>query len=95
MHGDDAVTTLDNLEAQKQVKRTLQYIENRLDKIQNFLEDQDMSLHMNVLRDDVQKEFRQVCENYLRSFFLHKFSLFFSSVFQLQKYVMDYNRILF
>ena len=63
MHGDDAVTTLDNLEAQKQVKRTLQYIENRLDKIQNFLEDQDMSLHMNVLRDDVQKEFRQVCEN--------------------------------
>ena len=61
MHGDDAVTTLDNLEAQKQVKRTLQYIENRLDKLQNFLEDQDRSLHMNVLRDDVQKEFRQVC----------------------------------
>ena len=62
MHGDEAAITLDNLEAQKQVKRTLQYIENRLDKIQNFLENQDRSLHMNVLRDDVQKEFRQVGE---------------------------------
>lgn len=61
MPGDGSVTTLDNLESQKQVKRTLQYIENRLDKIQNFLEDQDRSLHMNVLRDDLQKEFRQVC----------------------------------
>ena len=60
MPGDGSVTTLDNLESQKQVKRTLQYIENRIDKIQNFLQEQDRSLHMNVLRDELQKEFRQV-----------------------------------
>ncbi|CAG5126014.1 unnamed protein product, partial [Candidula unifasciata] len=42
------IPTLDNLEAQKQVKRVLQYLTNRVDKLQEFLEDRDRSLNANM-----------------------------------------------
>ncbi|KAL4216901.1 S14 domain and spectrin repeat-containing protein 1 [Mactra antiquata] len=59
---EEAVTTLDNLEAQKHVKRMLQYIENRVDKIRNYLDNRDRSLHVDVQRDTVQREIRQVVD---------------------------------
>ena len=62
MRGEESVTTLDNLEAQKQVKRTLQYIENRLDKVAAYLDSRDRSLNIDVQRDGVQREIRQVVE---------------------------------
>lgn len=61
MRGEESVATLDNLEALKQVKRMLQYIENRVDKIRTYLENRDRDLHIDVQRDSVQREIRQVC----------------------------------
>jgi hypothetical protein len=60
MRGEESVTTLDNLEAQKQVKRLIQYIESRVEKIRAYLEDRDMTLNVEVQRDSVQREIRQV-----------------------------------
>ena len=60
MQGQESVTTLDNLEAQKQVKRMLQYLESRVDKVAAYLENRDRSLNMDVQRDTVQREIRQV-----------------------------------
>ena len=61
MRGEESVTTLDNLEAQKQVKRMIQYIESRVEKIRAYLENRDRSLNVEVQRDTVQREIRQVC----------------------------------
>lgn len=61
MRGEELVTTLDNLEALKHVKRMIQYIESRVEKIRAYLENRDRNLHVDVQRDSVQKEIRQVC----------------------------------
>ncbi|KAJ8320412.1 hypothetical protein KUTeg_001999 [Tegillarca granosa] len=59
--GEEAfATTLDNLEAQKQVKRSIQYLENRVDKLKYFLEDKDKSLSHNLQYEDLQRDIKRV-----------------------------------
>ncbi|KAK3083009.1 hypothetical protein FSP39_011505 [Pinctada imbricata] len=57
---EDAVTTLDNLEDQKQVKRMIQYLEGRVDKLQQVLEDRDRSLSINLQYEDLQRNIKTV-----------------------------------
>jgi len=60
MPGQEAVTTLDNLEAQKHVKRTLGYLESRVERVDAYLESRGRNLNLDVQRDTVQREIRQV-----------------------------------
>jgi len=60
MPGQEAVTTLDNLEAQKHVKRTLGYLESRVERVEAYLESRGRNLNLDVQRDTVQREIRQV-----------------------------------
>ena len=57
---DDPASTLDNLEDQKQVKRLITYLENRVDKLQNLLEDRDRSLSLNLEYEDFQRNVKHV-----------------------------------
>ncbi|KAK6166178.1 hypothetical protein SNE40_022937 [Patella caerulea] len=58
--GNESVSTLDNLEAQKQVNRVIQYLENRVDKLQDFLEDRDKSLNMNMQTEEWKRSIKTV-----------------------------------
>ncbi|KAH3754772.1 hypothetical protein DPMN_189453 [Dreissena polymorpha] len=60
MAGTEPVTTLDNLEAQKHAKRMLQYLEARVDKVASYLDSKGRNLDLDVQRDSVQREIRQV-----------------------------------
>lgn len=57
---EDTASTLDNLEEQKQVKRLITYLENRVDKLQNLLEDRDRSLSLNLQYEDFQRNVKHV-----------------------------------
>jgi hypothetical protein len=59
---EDTASTLDNLEDQKQVKRLITYLENRVDKLQNLLEDRDRSLSLNLEYEDFQRNVRNVSQ---------------------------------
>ena len=57
---EEPVSTLDHLEAQKQVKRLIQYMDNRIDKLQNLLEDEDRSVITNQKFEDLQRHIKSV-----------------------------------
>lgn len=57
---EEPVSTLDHLEAQKQVKRLIQYMENRIDKLQGLLEDQDRSGVTNQKFEELQRHIKSV-----------------------------------
>lgn len=57
---DEAVSTLDHLEAQKQVKRLIQYMENCIEKLENLLEDEDRSVITNQKFEDLQRHIKAV-----------------------------------
>lgn len=52
---NDVVATLDNLEAQKQVKRTTQFLERKVEKIQEHLETRDRSLNHNLQYEELKQ----------------------------------------
>ncbi|KAK3802342.1 hypothetical protein RRG08_034490 [Elysia crispata] len=56
------VPTLDNLEAQKQVKRVLQYLTNRVDKLHDMLEDRDKSLNANMQFEEWKRNVKTVVD---------------------------------
>ncbi|GFO38536.1 sec14 domain and spectrin repeat-containing protein 1 [Plakobranchus ocellatus] len=56
------VPTLDNLEAQKQVKRVLQYLTNRVDKLQDLLEERDRSLNANLQFEEWKRNVKTVVD---------------------------------
>ncbi|OWF44350.1 SEC14 domain and spectrin repeat-containing protein 1 [Mizuhopecten yessoensis] len=56
----DSVWTLDDLEAQKQVKRLIQYIENRVEKLQNYLENRDRTLSLNLQYEELHRDIKTV-----------------------------------
>ena len=58
------IMTLDDLEAQKQVKRIVQYLENRMEKLQDYLSERDRRLNLNVQYEDLQKEIRSVSKQH-------------------------------
>ncbi|KAL3854881.1 hypothetical protein ACJMK2_014117, partial [Sinanodonta woodiana] len=60
--GEPMAGTLDSLEAQKQVKKMIQIIENRVEKLRGYLTVRDQSLNMNVQHSDLQKDIRRVVE---------------------------------
>ncbi|XP_064597993.1 SEC14 domain and spectrin repeat-containing protein 1-B-like [Liolophura sinensis] len=57
-HND--ASTLDNLESQRQVKRMIQYLEVKVDKVQEFLDDQDQALSHNVQFSELESGFKKV-----------------------------------
>ncbi|KAH9498307.1 S14 domain and spectrin repeat-containing protein 1 [Bulinus truncatus] len=54
------VPTLDHLEVQKQVKRVLQYLTNRVDKLQDLLEDKDRSLNSSIQYEEWKRNINTV-----------------------------------
>nr|KAI8744805.1 SEC14 domain and spectrin repeat-containing protein 1-B-like [Biomphalaria glabrata] len=54
------VPTLDNLEVQKQVKRVLQYLTNKVDKLQDYLEDKDRSMNSSIQYEEWKRNIKTV-----------------------------------
>ncbi|KAL5005801.1 hypothetical protein ScPMuIL_016959 [Solemya velum] len=59
---DNGLITLDTLEAQKQVKRMVQDLENRCDRLQDYLQNEDRSLSASLDLEDLQRNMRRVVD---------------------------------
>ncbi|XP_046554784.1 SEC14 domain and spectrin repeat-containing protein 1-like [Haliotis rubra] len=59
---DEVIPTLDNLEAQKQTKRVIQYLENRVEKLQDFLDDRDKYLNLSMKYSEWKRKVKSVVD---------------------------------